>query len=78
LTALVAHTGWHGMIDRGSALQKFPLRMPEPTPAFLVSAMRWAMVAIFLAGILWLLSTLSRRMGADRAGGSLRDSEPGA
>jgi len=67
LSALVAHTGWHWMIDRGSTLQKFPLRMPELTPAFLVSAMRWAMVAVFLAGALWLLSTLSRRMGADRA-----------
>ena len=76
LSAIVAHTGWHWMIDRGAALQKFPLRMPELTPAFLVTAMRWAMVAVFLAGALWLLSTLSRRPAASRTPAALRDSEP--
>jgi hypothetical protein len=75
LSALVAHTAWHWMIDRGSQLQKFPLQWPDFTPAFFVSLMRWAMAAVFIAGLLWLLSTISRKTGGGASG--LRDSEPG-
>ena len=50
LSALVAHTAWHWMIDRGTQLQKFPFPWPDFTPAFFASAMRWAMVAVFFAG----------------------------
>ena len=51
LSALVAHTAWHWMIDRGSQLQKFPLQWPDFTPAFFVSLMHWAMVAVLLRRI---------------------------
>ncbi len=74
LSALVAHTAWHWMIDRGSQLQKFPLQWPDFTPAFFVSLMRWSMVAVFFAGILWLLSTISRKTESEASG--LHDSEP--
>ena len=75
LSALVAHTAWHWMIDRGSQLQKFRFPWPDFTPAFFVSAMRWSMIAVFLAGLLWFISTISRKPGADSGG--LHDSEPG-
>ena len=71
LSAIVAHTGWHWMLDRGSQLQKFHFTWPDLTPAFLASAMRGAMVVVFLAGVLWLFSLFTKR--AD-----LRDSEPGS
>ena len=74
LSALVAHTAWHWMIDRGGQLQKFPLQWPDFTPAFFVSLMRWSMVAVFFAGILWLLSTISRKTESEASG--LHDSEP--
>jgi hypothetical protein len=77
LSALVAHTAWHWMIDRGSQLQKFPLQWPDFTPAFFVSLMHWAMVAVFLGGLLWLLSTISRKTDINNGAGGLRDSEPG-
>ena len=34
LSALVAHTAWHWMIDRGSQLEKFPLHWPDFSTAF--------------------------------------------
>ncbi len=76
LSALVAHTAWHWMIDRGAQLQKFRWQWPDFTAAFWVTAMHWAMVAVSLAGLLWLVSTISRKL--DRPAGTLRDSEPGA
>ena len=69
LSAIVAHTGWHWMLDRASQLQKFHFTWPDLTPAFLASLMRGAMVVVFLAGVLWLFSLFTKR--AD-----LRDSEP--
>ena len=76
LSALVAHTGWHWMIDRGSQLQKFRFPWPEFNAAWFASALRWAMVAVFFAGALWLLSVLSKRGPARGDASGLRDSEP--
>jgi hypothetical protein len=77
VSALIAHTAWHWMIDRGSQLQKFPLRWPDLTPAFFVSLMHWAMVGVLLAGLLWLFSTISRKPAAHDRPAALRDIEPG-
>ena len=44
LSALVAHTGWHWMIDRGTQLRQFRFEWPELNAALLASAMRWMMV----------------------------------
>ena len=56
LSALVAHTAWHWMIDRWGQLRQYPFRWPVVDAAFLASAMRWAMVLIALAGVVWLVS----------------------
>ena len=45
LSALVAHTAWHWMIERGERLMQVPFAWPDLTPAFLASAMRWTMAA---------------------------------
>jgi hypothetical protein len=56
LSALVAHTGWHWMIDRGSVLTQFPL--PALDAALVASAMRWVMVIVAFVGLVWLIGVL--------------------
>jgi hypothetical protein len=59
LSAFIAHTAWHWMIQRGEALSQFP--WPSVDAAFMANALWWAMAATILAGILWLLSGMVRR-----------------
>lgn len=59
LSALVAHTAWHWMLERGEQLAKFPF--PKPDAAFLASAMRGLMAALILAGLVWLANGLLKR-----------------
>ena len=64
LSALVAHTAWHWMMDRGEQLLKFPI--PTPDAAALASVMRVAMWALILATVLWLVNGfLQRWLGPD-------------
>jgi len=49
LSALVAHTGWHWMIDRGERLRQFG--WSAVTTAQLVGLMRWLIVILILAGL---------------------------
>jgi hypothetical protein len=61
LSALVAHTAWHWMLDRGGELAKFPL--PTLDAAFLASLMRGALAALILTAGIWLVNGwLVRRM----------------
>jgi hypothetical protein len=59
LSALVAHTGWHWMTDRGEQLMKF--RFPALDAAFLAGVMRALMAALILAALLWLASGALKR-----------------
>jgi len=61
LSALVAHTGWHWMIDRAGRLRQFPFQWPEFTAAQLASGLRWLMVLVFLAGVAWLAGNAFRQ-----------------
>jgi len=61
LSALVAHTAWHWMIDRWGTLRQFPIPRPVLNAAFLAAAMRWAMVLIALAGLAWLVSLFLKK-----------------
>src|SRR5689334_20134495 len=61
LSALVAHTAWHWMVDRWGTLRQFPFPRPVLNAAFLATCMRWAMVVIALAGLVWLVSLFSRK-----------------
>jgi hypothetical protein len=60
LSALVAHTGWHWMLDRGAVLAKFPL--PTLDAAFLASLMRGLMAVLILTALVWMVSGLVRRL----------------
>ena len=58
LSALIAHTGWHWMIERGGRLKQF--RWPALNAALLAVAMRWLMLMLILAGLVWLVSGVLR------------------
>jgi hypothetical protein len=66
LSALVAHTAWHWMIDRGVVLSQFRFTWPEFNAAFLVTLLHWMMAIVVLAGLLWLVR-LGLRARAERA-----------
>ena len=63
LSALVAHTAWHWMIDRFGVLRQFP--WPQPTAADLAGGIRWLMALIAVVGVAWLLSRLAARKVPD-------------
>jgi hypothetical protein len=64
LSALVAHTGWHWMIERGERLSQFPFEWPALNAALLAGAMRGLMVLLTLGGLVWLvLGILRQRAG---------------
>jgi hypothetical protein len=66
LSALVAHVGWHWMIERGEQLAKFPF--PKLDAAFLASAMRGLMAILTLALGVWLANGLLKRwIGVDKS-----------
>jgi hypothetical protein len=52
LSALVAHTAWHWMLDRGGQLARFPL--PTLDAAFLASVMRGLMAVLILGTGVWV------------------------
>ncbi|MBO0861522.1 MAG: HupE/UreJ family protein [Chloracidobacterium sp.] len=59
LSALVAHTGWHWMIERAGQLKQF--RPPEPSAALLAASMRWLTLTLILAAVVWLVSQALHR-----------------
>jgi HupE/UreJ protein len=56
VSALAAHTAWPWLLDRWSALAKFPY--PRLDAAFLASAMRGLMAMLIVAGGVWLVKRL--------------------
>lgn len=59
ISALVVHTAWHWMIERGAQLAKFPF--PTLDAAFIASAMRGLMAALILAAAVWLANGWLKR-----------------
>jgi flagellar biosynthesis/type III secretory pathway M-ring protein FliF/YscJ len=64
LSALVAHTGWHWMIERAGQLGQF--RRPALNVSLLAAAMRWLMLTLILAALVWLVSRALRRRAEQR------------
>jgi len=54
VSAFIAHTAWHWMMDRGKALSEYALTMPAMDAAFAVSAMRGAIVLLIAGAAVWL------------------------
>jgi len=69
LSALVAHTAWHWMVDRYAILSRFHIMLDLPTfsDATLANAMRWMMLAVALGAVWWLWFSVLRPRAAEKA-----------
>ncbi len=64
LSAIVAHTAWHWMIDRYQVLRQYQIRWPALEAAPLAKALRLLMLIVIAAGLVWLVfGLLWPRMG---------------
>jgi len=61
LSALVAHTAWHWMLDRADAMRRFPFHWPELSSSFIASMLGWAMIVVAVGGAAWLIDGMLRR-----------------
>jgi HupE/UreJ protein len=60
LSGLIAHTAWHWMIERGGRLGAY--EWPVLDAAFFLAAIRWTMLVVGLAAVVWLVrGVLERR-----------------
>jgi hypothetical protein len=66
LSALIAHTGWHWMLERGAQLMLYQFQWPVLDAAFLAFALRWLMIAILVAGGGWVLFDIIGRQSSPR------------
>jgi hypothetical protein len=62
LSAFVAHTAWHWMLDRGAVLGQYRLQLPALDAAFAASALRGLMLLVVVAGAAWAMFELYRRL----------------
>ncbi len=62
LSALLAHSAWHWMLDRGAQLQQFTLQYPVFDHLFYAALMRWGMLLIVIVGCFWLTYEAFRRL----------------
>jgi hypothetical protein len=64
LSAIVAHTAWHWMIERWEVFHQYQIRWPALDAAPLAKALRLLMLIVIAAGLVWLVfGLLWPRMG---------------
>src|SRR5262249_19093264 len=63
LSTIVAHTAWHWMVERYTTLRQFQFVWPALTAAFMLWIVRWLIVIVFLAGLVWLARQYSWTWG---------------
>ncbi len=62
LSAFVAHTAWHWMLDRGAVLASYHVEMPELRPAFAASALRGLMFVVGIVAAAWAVFEVYGRL----------------
>jgi hypothetical protein len=55
LSAILAHTGWHWMLERGGRLLQYDFTAPALNAAFAATLLRWIMLGLIIAGAAWAL-----------------------
>jgi hypothetical protein len=55
LSAIVAHTAWHWMIERYQVLSQYQIRMPALEAAPMAKMLRLLMLIVVAAGLVWLV-----------------------
>jgi hypothetical protein len=61
LSTIVAHTGWHWMLDRGNQLRQFP--WPAMDAAMAASLLRLLMLFVIASGLVWTVAAIARHRG---------------
>ena len=61
LSALLAHSAWHWMIERGVTLNLYQFQMPVFDSLFWAALMRWGMMFIIIFAALWGMYELFRK-----------------
>jgi hypothetical protein len=64
LSAIVAHTAWHWMLDRGGVLRQYRFEWPAFDATLLAPILRWLILFMILGGLLWLIRMASRWLSA--------------
>jgi hypothetical protein len=64
-SALVAHTAWHWMLDRGALLSQYHFVMPAMNLAFAAATVRATMLLIVIGVVAWLMSKGVKAVNAD-------------
>lgn len=59
LSALITHTAWHWMLERGERLRQFG--WPALDARLIATAMRWLIVMLGLMALVWLVNIFRRR-----------------
>jgi hypothetical protein len=62
LSALIAHTAWHWLTERGGELRQFAFEWPAPDLPLVAALMRGGMVMVVLAAALWGLYAVFGRL----------------
>jgi len=79
LSALLAHSAWHWMLERGTTLSQYQLQWPIFDSIFFIALMRWGMMLIISSAVLWVMYELFRRwslVSAISTYGQRREVEP--
>ncbi len=61
LSALVAHTAWHWLVERWDVLSMYPLAWPVVDAAFMASLLRWAMLGVLAVLAAWIVRAAGGR-----------------
>jgi HupE / UreJ protein len=62
LSALVAHTAWHWMLERGAVLRQYHLQWPAIDATFALGVTRALLLVAIAVGLAWMLSAGVRRL----------------
>jgi hypothetical protein len=77
LSALVAHTAWHWMLERLTTLREFRFRLPALDPSLLAGALRALLLMLIAGGAGWGMLHLVRRFRPATEPGPLESARPG-
>jgi len=66
LSAIVAHTAWHWMLDRAGVLRQYRFQWPALTAAFWASLADWLLLLVVLASGFWLISLIPKYIARRR------------
>jgi hypothetical protein len=58
ISAFLAHTGWHWMLDRAGQLAQYEFRAPVFTLSFAATILRWIMLGLIIVGAAWILRSV--------------------